>query len=1402
MSSIFKALSLTLLITLATTSLASVRPSTDEPYSKLELNFELQMNNSAIFGEKIDYHHGNVGFEQVDLEAKGNGIPIIVSRTFYSGALYPFQAHLEFGDWALNIPSVQTSVITNSSGESSGDWLKGQECTGLPYSTTNIYENNEAYRTEEYFDGVTLLLGDGQKQALLKNSGVLERNTTTYAWVTKGNWKFSCITRDNGAGEGFVGYSPNGLKITFNKSTLTNPRTITKSNGVVSKFTVSLLASKIEDRFGNYIQYNYDSSNYLTSITANDGRTVFFTYLNGKVNTMSYNGRVWNYSYTGESLTKVKDPANQEWGYDLETYGKYTTYPTIASSGCGFKTKGINSEYQTNSDITASVTAPNGLKANYVFSPRIHGRANVTPIETGMDDGSMLTKSCSANHSLIQKSITGPGLTSLKWDYAYSGNSGYYTGNTIISSMKLTGTLPSNIDNINYNTATETTPEGNVIVRYYDRRYDSVSEGQVAAQETFDDSGNKLEQIQYSFDSGYDFGLSFAGVFNELGVTKEVQLNNTQTKTIRYYSGGTDTYIASNSSFNLYGLSGLTTESNDFSSNKRYTTQTYVNDTINWVLGLPALTQISSDGSSYKPTKQTSYYSATSSYKSLPYQEFAYGRWYKRYDSYHSIGLPNKVSYNGTNRWYIFSNYKRGTPQTIQTPQSLSITAQYAYNVVDNNGWVTTQTDFNGNCVNASYDNIGRMTLFDPCDSSLANTTIAYASTAGSDGYAGVEAGMLRQIVTTGSYQKRNYFDGFVRQVFATERDTSKSDTLRVFAKEYDSMNNLTFESHISDSGDISKGISYSYNALGQKLTVTDNTINATASFNYVDGNKLYYTDYESNLTKTSYLAYGSPEYENEILIESPQSVDTTVNYNIFGNVNSIVQEGLTETHVYDAYQQLCKIVRPEYGAIAYSYDAIGQLNYLGKGSSVSTATTSCDTAITSTDKINYVYDNLGNIRTVNYGDSTPGLTYTYDKNSNVKSVTASSFTQSFNYNSLNKPTSEVTTVSGKTMSVGYTYDSYGNVNSISYPNGYKVTLSPDAMGYSRALQRVSNSYASALNYATSIAYHANGTPSQYTFGNGLVTTVDLNDRNMPTELKTSNSSLTALDHSYTYDGNGNVTSYLDNRNSRYSLNLLSYDGLDRLTAISGGSFIGNTSLSYDTRGNIKTYNTHNSNLTYNYDTTTNRLYSVSGSGATSKAYSSFGYDTRGNVTNNSYRSFTYNLASQMVQSGTYTYVYDAENRRIKQSDSKGTSYSFYSKDGKLLYRETPSGGINYVYLNNKLIAKDGAGNKATALIEPTATISCDPSSCFVTKTGTGTTSIAVSLATGCTNGCDVEWFYTGPTIFNNSTGENPKSFNYYCRGINENKSGTVGAIVTDISTGLKKTVSRYLTFTCTYSGG
>ncbi|WP_242441785.1 RHS repeat-associated core domain-containing protein, partial [Pseudoalteromonas piscicida] len=172
----------------------------------------------------------------------------------------------------------------------------------------------------------------------------------------------------------------------------------------------------------------------------------------------------------------------------------------------------------------------------------------------------------------------------------------------------------------------------------------------------------------------------------------------------------------------------------------------------------------------------------------------------------------------------------------------------------------------------------------------------------------------------------------------------------------------------------------------------------------------------------------------------------------------------------------------------------------------------------------------------------------------------------------------------------------------------------------------------------------------------------------------------------------GNVTSILDWVQPDYNLSL-SYDGLHRLTSVEGGTAIGNSTIAYDALGNIESYTSKDRNLTYTYDRQTNRLSSVTGAGTNGK-YANLAYDTRGNITNNGAYQLSFNLANQLTSAKNNTYLYDGHNRRVKQVEQSGTSYSLYSQDGTLLYREkgnTITGeGVNYIYLGKKLIAKYG----------------------------------------------------------------------------------------------------------------
>jgi RHS repeat-associated protein len=143
----------------------------------------------------------------------------------------------------------------------------------------------------------------------------------------------------------------------------------------------------------------------------------------------------------------------------------------------------------------------------------------------------------------------------------------------------------------------------------------------------------------------------------------------------------------------------------------------------------------------------------------------------------------------------------------------------------------------------------------------------------------------------------------------------------------------------------------------------------------------------------------------------------------------------------------------------------------------------------------------------------------------------------------------------------------------------------------------------------------------------------------------------------------------------------MTFDGLDRLGTASG--VWGSGSFGYDTVGNITSKVLGSQNLSYSYQSASNRLSTVSG------GYT-FTYDDRGNVINNGKRAFQFNRANQLVSSGTISYQYDGHGRRVKKTGSS-SGYSVYDLSGTLLLTDGPNGQTRYIHLGKELIAKSGS---------------------------------------------------------------------------------------------------------------
>ncbi|MCL1137751.1 hypothetical protein [Shewanella pneumatophori] len=791
-----------------------------------------------LMGDKVSLHTGSLQFEQTDISIPGNSnIPVELTRTLSSPDAW-FKETLDFANWSLSIPHARSTYITEQNGDAKSNyWANGDTCTDNLNSNSTFsksYEGQKYYGySSSYWQGDSVSIPGKGTVTLTTKDG-----DNSYKRYNNKNWKVDCLSKNSQGHEGFKVITTDGLVYhlthfkavksakpftlqsippsrqclaTGSAACVENPIVLYPSNPpsaleypLINAF---LLATKVEDRFGNWVTYSYNSNDQLTSIQSNDGRSIQIYYTSSaadaRIDRAVANGKTWHYDYHDQSgrmgtLSAVTRPDNKQWQFshikDVYTpfwnkarLAEHTQVPFMGDSCI----EGYSGNFIT-------ITHPEGAEAEFTVGEECHGTTNVKKIRkidamrVGIDDHWI--KHDYNVFSIKKKSLLLQDGTEYVWNYDYSDNPGMFSGDAPTSTNRVTLELDT-IETAHLTTTTLENPDGATETHFFDRKK-GPSEGNLMYIEYRSPSGSLLKGKKYLYQNGVNHGYS--RVVDHIGgpamdgwiesdilsVKATHVQRTTKQKTYVNYGGNTDEYTTDYSSFDSYDFPSITKESNSFKPDLKYTKQTYYHDTANWLIGLPSVQSISTNGSAYQEVRSTSYYSAAGSYKSLPYQEKSFGNWYQQYDVYHTsgsqAGLLKTLKYNRANSEILFDNYKRGVPQTISQRQNNSTAYHSAYQVVDNDGRITKQTDFEGHCSSYSFNSIGRMTYVNPCNSYWTDTSISYADTTWSEGYPSVTAGMLKRSVSQGNYRKDTYYDGLLRPRFTAEWDNSnKTGTIR-----------------------------------------------------------------------------------------------------------------------------------------------------------------------------------------------------------------------------------------------------------------------------------------------------------------------------------------------------------------------------------------------------------------------------------------------------------------------------------------------------------------------------------------------------------------------------------------------------------------------------------------------
>ncbi|MFZ0641082.1 MAG: IPT/TIG domain-containing protein [Candidatus Acidiferrales bacterium] len=298
--------------------------------------------------------------------------------------------------------------------------------------------------------------------------------------------------------------------------------------------------------------------------------------------------------------------------------------------------------------------------------------------------------------------------------------------------------------------------------------------------------------------------------------------------------------------------------------------------------------------------------------------------------------------------------------------------------------------------------------------------------------------------------------------------------------------------------------------------------------------------------------------------------------------------------------------------------------------------------------------------------------------------------------------TEQVAALNSTPVTTTYTYNSFGEVLTMTDPLGNVTTNTYDSHGDLLTVTTPKpNSSTSASE--TQFAYNSLGELTQITDPLNRITKITYTTAGYIASITDPQSNVT----SYGYDARGNRTSVTDAMSNQTTF---TYDMGNRLTGITYPDS-STVSFTYDYRGRRITATDQNGKTTtyaydeadrltsvtdpagnatqYAYDTENNLLSITDANGHTTNfAYDAFGRVTKTTFPSNNSENYAYdadnNLTSKTDRNGnTIQYVYDALNRLTQKTypDSTTAEYT-YDLVGKILQANDPTGTYAFAYDN------------------------------------------------------------------------------------------------------------------------
>ncbi len=1282
-----------------------------------------------IFGEKVDLFTGSTSFAATDIDLRGNNsLPVRLARKIQIEDRKDNGYIGGFADWDVDVPYIESIIDASGWKMAASGPNTYNRCSiqGSPYFPGSFFTGIE-------WNGISVYIPDTGQQKLLKsqtNSYSTPSDGIAYPWVTKDNVRIRCAptTKNGYPGESFIAVTPNGVKYFFDwmverkAPTLLGPPISEYGRAVTFRKRAFLLASRIEDRFGNWVNYTY-SVDKLTQINSSDGRTITLTYNGSNIVSATANSRVWSYQYVdnnlvndpGLSLSQVTLPDSSKWKYQkvgalvsspsldedllsvdtpdpqcLEKMPVYlppfkltVTHPSNALGEFNFIS---NRQYRTRVPWVCEWVLPPGM--HYSFTGTM---TNVLELNApGIDR--MRVPNYSDQLSLQSKKLSGPAvsLQTTTFEYGYADGFSFcgYGGDPGCMEAPASPDTP-----LGSKWVTVTNPDNTKNKYLFGVQYD-INEGRLLEMQTLTSTGaiSSRQSHEYVTDqqvTTMPFSAKIGQTIENFKPLDDVVRPKRKSEIVQDGVTFTSTVTA----FDTFARPATTTKSSSLGYS-RIDTVKYENNLNKWVMDQPTIITNTDTGNELSKTV----YDPTTA---LPIQKYSFGQLDTTF-TYFADGNLNTAK-DALNRTITLSDYYRGVPRSIVFPDATSISA-----TVNANGTIASTTDQLGSVTQYSYDLMDRIAgITPPTGDSVAWTGATQTFAMNTVAAYGLPVGHWKQTISKGNYRKEVYFNAQWQPVVTREYDNSNiAGTQRFTRMEYDVLGRNIFASYPGTTDALTLGVRTEYDALG-RVTKTKQDSELLPNLGVLNTTTEYLTGFQTRVTNprgfattTSYQVFDTPDTSRPEIIVSPEGMTTTILRNVYGNPLSVTRSGTwnnaaissARSYVYDTQQRLCKRIEPETGATLMDYDAVGNLAWSVQGRVLTSNT--CDRAsVAALDKTIRTYNTMNRLVTTDVPGTTDDLSYVYFADGALQTLFNGSNRWDYTYNKLRLPVTEQLTIDGRIKTLTHAYNSMAQESSLTYPSGLVVATTPNALGQA----------SQAGTFATGVNYHPMGGMSIFNYGNGIVHSMTPNTRMLPTLSKDMNGTIAILHDTYAFDANGNVASITDGTLGAGGNRTMSYDNADRLiqTNAPNLAWMSNT-FSYDALDNIRTNTLGGRAHTYQYNATTKRLDQLTLPNAT--VARNLAYDAQGNVTTNGAQSYVFDKANRMQSvNGIESYQYDGHGRRVKtvrNSDGK-ISYPIYSLEGKLVTDDDQRSNktIDYVYLNGSLVAKRSAAIGSTTYI-------------------------------------------------------------------------------------------------------